>query len=223
MKIRCLIFVLFAVVTVFGCVTKTETKTITETQTVTKYITAEAPPKEEPLTPGNMERLQKMQDFTQIKDYQFILSGQIILNLVKNDRNDHTNLPPRGAIFENVLVRNQITFPDKSLGQAVGDVTVIGDEYQLRVSFEHPKDEKEYPADTHYLTFHARKSEQTAYFYLLHDAPKSDSDEKGSLKYGPETYTLVFNDEDRPYLLQRLERKTSPGGRNREVGGREVK
>jgi hypothetical protein len=191
-------------------------------QTGTKYIKEEAPPKEEPLTPGNMERMQKMQDFTQFKDYQFILSGQVILNLVRPERKDHTNKPVAGAVFENVLVRNQITFKDKTLGQTVGDVVLVGDEYRLRVCFEAPQDEEDYPPETHYLIFHARRSDQTAYFYLLHDTPKSDSEGKGTLKYGSDMYTLMFTDEERPFLLQRLERITAPGGGNREVGGRKV-
>jgi len=219
MKIGRLFFVLFAVAAVLGCVTE---KIVEVEKERIRTVREEAPPKEEPLTPGNLERLQKMQEFTQLKDYQFILSGQIILNLVKPERDDHNNKSVAGAIFRNVLVRNSITFKDKTFGQAIGDVTVVGDEYRLRVYFESPQDETKYPAETHFLTFHARRAEPTAYFYLLHDAPKSDIDEKGTLKYGSDTYTLIFNDEDRPYLLHRLERVTAPGGEPREVGGRKV-
>jgi len=149
-----------------------------------------------------------------------VLSGHIILNLVRADRRDRNNEPVAGAIFENIRTRNQITFPDKALGQAIGDVILVGDEYQIRVSFE--RDDARYPVATYFLTFHARKSEQTAYFYLSHDAPRSDSEEKGTLTYGSETYTLLFNDEDRPHLWMRLERINDTNEDNRTVPGRTV-
>jgi len=219
MKIKRLFFVLFAVVAVLGCVTKTETVTI-EKEVIR---TQESPPREEPLTPANLERMQEMKDFAGIDKYQFVLVNQIVLNIVKNDRKDHTNDTPKGAIFENVRIRNQITFPNKTLGQAVGSVASVGDKYVLRVYFESPQDEGNYPATTHYLVFSARKSEQTAYFYLEHDTPKADTlnDEKGTLRYGPDTYTLQY--DEKPYLLQRLERTTDTNELTRTVRGREIK
>jgi len=182
-----------------------------------------ARPNEEPLTSANLERLLEMPDFTNIRNYQFVLVNEITLDNVINDRNDHTNSPPKGAIFENVRNRNQITFPDKALGQAAGDVSVVGDKYVLRVCFESPADEGEYPAATHYLVFSARRSEQTAYFFLEHDDPRPDtlSDEKGTLRYGSDTYTLMYN--ERPYLLHRLERKTGGDELKRTVKGREIR
>jgi hypothetical protein len=224
MKIGRLIFVLFvvifAVAAILGCVTKT----VTVEKEVIKEVfrTAEPPPREEPVTPANLERLQEMKDYAGIDKYQFVLVHQIKLDLVKSDRKDHTNVPPKGAIFENVRVRNQITFPDKTLGQAVGNVSVDGDKISLRVYFEAPQDESKYPAATHYLVFSARKSEQTGYFYLEHDDPRIDtiSDEKGTLKYGPDMYTLMF--DERPYLLMRLERKMDTDELVRTVGGRRI-
>jgi hypothetical protein len=191
-------------------------------EVVYRYREPEPTPREEPLTPANLERLQEMPDFTRINNYQFVLVNQIRLTLVKNTRTDHNNLPPKGAIFENVSIRNQITFQDKILGQAVGDVTVVGEKYVLRVCFEHPTDDSKYPAATHYLHFSARRSEQTGYFYLEYDDPRPDSlsNEKGTLTYGPETYTLTY--DERPYLLMRLERRADKDESIRTVGGRKV-
>ena len=214
MKIRRLFFVLFAVVVIIGCKPLEPRERETEPRPLPS-------PREEPLTPGNLERLQEMEAFTHIKDYQFVLANQIRLNLVKNDNQDHNNQPIAGAVFENLRTRNQITFPDKSLGEAL-DVNSVGDKYVLRVYFEIPADESKYPAATHFLSFSARRSEQSAYFYLDHDSPRPDtlSEEKGTLKYGSETYALLF--DERPYILMRLERKNDTGESNRTVGGRKV-
>jgi len=182
-----------------------------------------APPREEPLTPANLDRLQEMDEFNHIKNYQFVLSGQITLNLVKTGKDDHNNNPVAGASFANVRTRTQITFLNKSFGQAL-DMKTVGDRYVLPVYFEHPDDEAEYPAKDYYLSFSARKSEQNAYFYLDHDPPRPDTlgEEKGTLKYGPDTYTLLFNDDDRPHLLLRLERKTNETEKKRSPRGRTV-
>jgi len=214
---------------VMGCNTPPKVVEVEKEVIVVKEVVKPQPGQpgqtnEEPLTPANLERMMEMPDFTNIRIYQFVLANQIRLNYVMNDRKDRTNSSPKGgAIFENVRNRNQITFPDKALGQAAGDVSVVGDKYVLRVCFESPADESEYPAATHYLVFSARRSEQTAYFYLEHDAPRPDtlSDERGSLRYGSDIYTLMF--DERPYLLHRLERKTVGDELNRTVGGREVK
>jgi len=215
MKIKCLFFVLFVAAAVLGC------KSQPGSEPKDPPIIPPRPPREEPLTPANLERLQEMKDFAGIDKYQFVLVNQIRLNLVKNDRNDHTNQSPKGAIFENIRIRNQITFPDKTLGQAL-DVNSVGDKYVLRVYFESSQEESKYPAAIYYLYFSARKSEQTAYFYLEHDDPRPDtlSDEKGTLRYGPDTYTLMF--DERPYLLMRLERKMDTDEVIRTVGGRRI-
>jgi len=228
MKIGRLFFVLFvvifAVAMVGGCKTPPPPP---ETITITKEVKVE-PPKVEPLTPANLERMQEMKDFAGIDKYQFILVNQIRLNLVKNDRDDKPVDPPpktnsrlKGAIFTNVSVRNPITFPDRTLGRAIADVTEVGDKYLLRIYFEAPQDEPKYPATSYYLNFTARKTEQTAYFYLEYDDPRPDAlnDEKGSLRYGPETYTLMY--DERPYLLQRLERKIETKEEPRTVGVRD--
>jgi len=200
MKIKRLFFVLFTMAAVLGC-------------------------KTEPLTPANLERLQKMQDFAGISKYQFELVNQIRLNLVEDDRNDRTDRPIKGAIFKDVSIRNQIIFPNGSLGQAL-DLKSEGDKYVLRVYFE--KNERKYPAETHYLTFHAIKSEPADYFYLVYDAPEPDSEEKGTLKYGTsdteqktKIYSLIF--DEKPYLLMRLKRKNNEDGRRRIVPGRRIK
>jgi len=218
MQIRRLFFVLFVAAAVFGCKSPPPPETITVTREV---VRTQELPREEPLTPGTLERLKEIDDYA-INKYQFVLSGQIILNLVRADRRDRNNSSVAGAIFENIRVRNQITFPDKSLGLAIGDVIEVGDEYQLHVCFENQGEEARYPAASHFLIFHARKSEQSAYFYLEHDAPRSDSEEKGILIYGSETYTLQFNDEDRPYLSMRLERISNTNEGNRTVRGRTI-
>ena len=215
MKIRRSFFMLFVAVSLLGCKTKP--------LSIVSPIVPPPEPTQEPLTPGSLERLYAMGDFTNIKDYQFVLAGQVILTLVKNKRYDRNNVPHAGAVFENVDIRRRITFPNKSLGQAL-DVKLVGDRYDLRVCFEHPEDENKYPAETYYLVFSARKSQQNAYFYLRHDAPQADriGEEKGTLMYGNETYTLLFNDEDRPHVILRLERKNTLDEENRTLRGRKV-
>jgi hypothetical protein len=223
MKIRRLFFVLFIVAAFLGC------KTPPPPPPPPPVITPRTPPPEPPpiepvaLTPLILERLEAMHDFVHIANYQFVLSGQITLNLVKLDREDHNNRPVAGAVFENVRVRTQITFPNRSLGQAL-EKNTVGDRYVLRVYFEHPDDESKYPADTHSLSFSARKSEQNAYFYLDYNASRTDTlgEEKGTLKYGADTYTLLFNDEDRPHIALRLERKNNATEERRSPRGREV-
>jgi len=217
MKIGRLFFVLFVAAAVFGC--KSPPPPAPTPPDRPQPQPQPQPPREEPLTSGTLERLLEIDDYD-ISKYQFVLSGQIVLNLVRADRRDRNNPPVAGAIFENVRVRNQITFPDKTLGLAIEPLRVVGDEYQLRVCFESKEEEVRYPAASYFLTFHARKSEQTAYFYLSHADPSSDSEDKGTLIYGSETYTLLFNDEDRPYLSMRLERISNTNEGNRTVRGR---
>jgi len=223
MKFARLFFMLLAVVAVLGCVTKTITKEVEKE--VVKYVKAEQPsqpPRDEELTPAILERLKKMDDYD-IKKYQFVLSGQITLNILKHDTNDRRESDGK-TVFENIFVRRKITFPDKTPGLAL-DEKQEGDKYVLRVCFE--DDVAKYPENTHYLSFSARRSDENAYFYLDYNRRSAElpfSEEKGTLKYGPEPenlYTLTFT-EDKPHLFLRLERKITnqDGGGDRTLRGR---
>jgi hypothetical protein len=214
MKMRHLFFTLIAAVAVTGCKTKTEY--ITKTENVLVQST------EVTLTPVILERLKKMPDFTNIKNYQFMLSGQIKLNIVETKFNDRS-APDGKAVFENIFVRKEITFEDKMPGQATF-LQEDGDVISLRVCFESQQEETKYPSETHCLVFRARKSEQNAYFSLDY-TPRPDtlqfSAEKGTLQYGGNRYTLLFN-EDTPYLLLKLDQNATEDKENRSPGGRLV-
>jgi hypothetical protein len=220
MKIRHLVFILLAAVVVIGC---TETKIVKET--VIEYRDRPMPVQSEDVTftPSIYDRLVKMPDFEDISDYQFVLSGQIRLNISDTQLNDRSE-PAGKAVFENILIRKEITFENKKPGQAIFDYEE-GDFITLHVCFESQQDELKYPSDTHYLVFRARKSEENAFFSLVYnsrrDAPQFSA-EKGSLQYGGENYTLLLN-EDRPYLMIKLDQKTRENLENRNVPGRIVK
>jgi len=213
MKIRHLFFSLFVAAAVFGCASK-------KTPPPEAPTANPPPPPEEALTPATLERLRKMPDFN-ISNYQFVLSGQITLNIVKTISNDRSS--GGQVIFENVHVRSRITFPDKSPGQAL-DVETGGDKFVLRVCFEHQEDDAIFPPKTYFLTFSARKSEENAYFYLEYNDPRPDtrSEEKGNLRYGQETYALLFNEDKPPYLLIRLEQRSIESEEIRRARGRSV-
>ena len=228
MKIRRLFFVLFAVAVVLGCKSKPKPQPRQEPQQQLQQSsrptpTPEPQPTEEALTPAILERLVNMQDYTSISNYQFVLSSQITLIIARAMPNDHS-LPGGRAVFENIIVRSRIVFPNNSLGQALDKDDESGDEIRLRVCFEHPEDENKYPPSTHYLVFSAKKSEPNSYFYLSF-TPRPESflfsEERGNLKYGENTYTLLSN-ENIPYLLLRLEQKTNANEERRSPRGRSL-
>ncbi|MDR2923659.1 MAG: hypothetical protein LBU85_10010 [Treponema sp.] len=231
MKIRHLCFALFIAAAVFGCVSPPPEPPPPPpppppVRPAPPPPPPEPPPSEVALTPAILERLEKMNDYAGISNYQFVLSSQISLIIANAIPNDHS-LPGGRAVFENILARNRIIFQTKSLGQALDKNEAgneEGDEIRLRVCFEHQEDESKYPAGTYNLVFSARKSEPNAYFYL-NFTPRPDtflfSEERGSLKYGENTYTLLANEEI-PYLLIRLEQKTSANEDKRSPRGRSL-
>jgi hypothetical protein len=219
MKIRYFFFALLAATVVTGCTT---TEYITKTETVEKRVLIQ--PEDVILTPAIYDRLIHMPDFEDIGNYQLVLSGQIKLNISDTKLNDRS-VPVGKAVFENILIRKEITFEDKKPGQAIYAYEEPGEDFiTLYVCFEAQHDEAKYPADTHYLVFRARKSEQNAFFSLVYNSRRHApqfSAEKGSLQYGGENYILLFN-EDKPYLKIRLDQKTREDLENRNVGGRLV-
>jgi hypothetical protein len=150
-----------------------------------------------------------MSDYTDIKDYRLMLSGQIKLNITDIKPNDHSNPPVRGAIFEDVYRRKEITFKDKLPGLAI-DLQENRNDITLLVYFESKADAAKYPQGTHYLVFRAMKSDRNAFFYL--DYPDND------IQYGGDKYNLLFNNY-RPYLLINLDQKTKEETGGRNVGG----
>jgi len=220
MKISRLFFVIFIATAVLGCMTCTVTKTVTNTKEVEVIKEVYIRP-DVALTPAILDRLKQMPDFTDIKNYQFVLAGQIILNIVGIKFEDK-NVPVGSAVFEDVLIRNTVTFPNKCLGVALGDAIQEGDDLILRVCFERQEDESKYPAETHHLRFSAKKTDENAYFRLVYEE-RSDalSEEKGVLEYGGSRYPLLFSGE-RPYLMMKLDQKTRDAVENRSVGGRRL-
>jgi len=220
MKIRRLFFVLFVTAAVLGC--KSEPEIVTKIVEVEK----KQPPPPIPdvaLTPAILERLKKMPDFIDIKKYQFVLAGQIILNFTDVIPNDRTIVPEGSAVFEDVLTRSTVTFPNKCLGVALGEAIQEGDDLVLRVCFERQEDEAKYPAETHYLRFSARKTDENAYFRLVYEErPDALSEEKGRMEYGGSRYPLLFTGE-KPYLMIKLDQKTKDAVENRSVGGRKIR
>jgi len=232
MKIKHLFFVLFVTAAVLGCGGAPKTKPDTDAgaggspppevkiveKEVPVYITPDVA-----ITPAILDRLTKMPDFIDIKNYQFVLNGQIILNITDIRPNDRTIVPDGSAIFENVLLRNTVTFPNKCLGVALGDAIQEGDDLVLRVCFERREDEAKYPAETHNLRFSARKTDENAYFRLVYEErPDMLSEEKGRMEYGGTRYPILFTGE-RPYLMMRLDQKTKDAVENRSVGGRTIR
>jgi hypothetical protein len=212
----CVVAVLFAVC---GCRTPPEIKTVEKVveRTVRVDMPVEVIDTRMPLTLSVWDRLRNGMEnvSSDIKKFQFILSGRITLEREHIKQNDGSDGGGR-VKFENVHTQEVITIPDQVEGQALDYREEADGEIILGVCFE--KD-NEYT-----LTFSCKKENENGYFYLKigkASASPLRGEEKGIILYGGQEYKVKYNGTP-PNLFIKLSQSDIDKSDNRTLQGRKI-
>jgi len=169
-----------------------------------------------PLTLSILQRLGESFESNKIERHQLVLSGKITMERELTQKNDEIK---RGiAILENEYIKEVITINDQTKGQAL-TFENLGGRAVISVCFEEVGEFNE----DYYFSFSCRADETDDYFTLDY-APSgayAPGEEKGTLEYGGNSYTLEYSG-DRPYLLIRLSQRDTERSIYRIVPGRIV-
>ena len=170
-----------------------------------------------PLTGSILQRLSESTGniSNDIRRYQFILFGRIVLEREYTESNDGL-MEDGTARFENKHVRESITINDQTEGQAMA-IGTVGNETVLAVCFEDNDDLR--------LYFSVPTVNINDYFYLVYtgNGLSSTSDERGLLEYGGNIYKLKYTGERSPYLLIRLSQRDTDTLTSHTAPGRSVR
>ena len=206
---------LIAVLT-FGCI---ETPAPQAEPSPPETVIIQSPPETlMPLTPGILQRLSDPDDpYSDIGKYQLLIFGRVFLE--RNYTQSTNRLEQGGRLaFEDLHIREEITIPDQTEGQAL-DFEIVDGELILSVCFER---EDRYSSCR--LIFTQMAWDTDGYFFLKYGTNQRThlSDERGVLQYGGPEYRIKFSGERSPYLLIKLSQRDIERVNARTASGRKV-
>lgn len=217
------VYSVIPIITVFvvllGCVNPPPPPQETVREQVIKEVITVVPSPPDTLLPLTMSILQNLSDKNEnlsdtIGHYQLLLFGRVFLEREFTER--EKSIVAGTARLERVHIRENITINDQTEGQGLA-INTIGSEVVISAGFEND--------DIYQLRFSTISWEPESYFYLQYEPSEVFSplsDEKGTVIYGGEKYTLKYSDDRKPYLLIKLSQTDTDKLKSRTASGRKV-